>query len=421
MGSVYLSVIIPVFNKFSLTRDCLHSLREHAPGIRMEVIVVDNGSRDETATELDALGSFLFGDDFRAVHLPENMNFGPACNIGAEKATGEYLFFLNNDTIMTEGWLEPLLAGLDGKCGMTGPLLMYPDSGGLFCDRVQHVGVACKPQLHPCHLYEFFPASHPVVGKNRSLQFLTGAAFLIPAALFRKAGLFHEAYINGGEDLDLCVQVRKLGYTLRCMPESRIYHLQSQTPGRHDHEKHNADVFKGRCLPDIYPDLHLFLQADGYELALNEHLVPFARLPERRSSLMARAFIRKTDFPEAEDCLEMMAREPLFEPAYERLASLCDIGGDDDTLARVRFLQSRLFPRYEIGHLLIEAAGRSGNVDLQQEGRRFIDFYESLSRDSSLQPMAREMVAYGEHLGQPSISTLYSGWLSESHLGSVGV
>jgi len=410
MSAVQLSVIIPVFNKFSLTRDCLHSLREHAPAIRMEVIVVDNGSSDETSTELEPLGRTLFGDDFMAIHLPENVNFGPASNLGAQKSSGDLLFFLNNDTILSEGWFEPLAVGLTGDCGMVGPLLMYPETG-LFCDRVQHLGVACKPQLHPCHLYEFFPTTHPVTRKTRMFQFLTGAAMLMPRLVFEKAGMFHEAYINGGEDLDLCVQVRRSGHTLRCVPESRIYHLQSQTPGRHDHEKHNADILRQRCVSDLYPDLHLHVHADGYELALNKSLVPFVRLPERRKSLMRRAFFRDTDMPNAEACLDMMEREPLFGPAYERLTSIYRELGDSGNCANVRFLQSRLFPGQRSGELLSEAAQWAGHSDLQRDAKRILEFYHQLAYETDLSSMAQEMVRYGQHLQQPVLSSLYSDWL----------
>ncbi|MGE4423038.1 MAG: glycosyltransferase family 2 protein [Pseudodesulfovibrio sp.] len=407
-----LSVIIPVFNKFSLTRDCLRSLREHAPEADMEVLVVDNGSTDETASELDPLGAELFGDRFRAVHLAENRNFAPACNLGAREAGGEHLFFLNNDTVLTPGWYPPLQAALKGDCGAAGPLLMYPAHGPLPLDRVQHLGVACQPQLHFCHLYEFFPASHPVVRRPRSPQFLTGAALLLPWQVFFEAGSFHEGYVNGAEDLELCVRIRKTGRSLRCVPESRIYHLQSQTPGRHDHERDNARLFKERNLWDIYPDFHLRLKEDGYEPALNEHLVPFARLPRRRAEILDRAFFRDAAAPDRAACLAMMEREPLYGPAYDRLAGLCEAEGDLALLTEARFLQARLFPCREAGARLLDAAARTGDERLCREGERIVEFYARLAADPDLPAMAREMVDFGERLDQPVLTELYAGWLA---------
>ncbi|XXJ19389.1 glycosyltransferase family 2 protein [Desulfovibrio caledoniensis] len=407
-----LSIIIPVFNKFSLTLDCLRSLREHAPEADMEVLVVDNGSTDETAVALDPLGAELFGDRFRAIHLAENRNFAPACNLGAREAGGEYLFFLNNDTVLTPDWYPPLREALAGDCGAAGPLLMYPAHGPLSLDRVQHLGVACQPQLHFCHLYEFFPASHPVVGRPRSPQFLTGAALLISRQVFVEAGSFHEGYVNGAEDLELCVRIRKAGRSLRCVPQSRIYHLQSQTPGRHDHERDNARLFKERNMWDIYPDFHLRLKEDGYETALNEHLVPFARLPRRRAEILDRAFSRDAAVPNRTACLAMMEREPLYGPAYERLAELCEAEGDLSLLSEVRFLQARLFPCREAGTRLLDAAARAGDERLGREGERIVEFYARLAADPDLPAMAREMVDYGRRLDQPVLAELYAGWLA---------
>ena len=112
MDAPLLSVVIPVYDQFPLTRDCLLSLREHTPRTDIEIIVVDNGSSDATANELEPLGDSLFAERFHAIRLDENRNFGPACNLGANAARGELLFFLNNDSILTSGWLEPLLAAL---------------------------------------------------------------------------------------------------------------------------------------------------------------------------------------------------------------------------------------------------------------------------------------------------------------------
>ena len=87
------SVIIPVFNKWELTKDCLISLREHGGGHDFEVIVADNASSDATATDLAPLGASLFGERFTAIRFEENKNFGPACNAGAKAATAPILFF----------------------------------------------------------------------------------------------------------------------------------------------------------------------------------------------------------------------------------------------------------------------------------------------------------------------------------------
>jgi GT2 family glycosyltransferase len=406
-----LSVVIPVFNRFDMTRQCLLSLREHTPCERLEVIVVDNASSDQTASELAPLGHSLFGDGFTRIRLEANRNFGPASNLGAHAAHGDTLFLLNNDTLLPPGWLPPLLAELDGTIGIASPLLLYPLVAQLFPNRVQHLGVACGPQLHPSHLYEFFPETHPVVRKPRPLQFVTGAAMFLPRALFSRIGGFCEEFINGGEDLDFCVRVREAGYRLTCVPESRIYHYQSQTPGRHSHERHNARVFKKHCLSKLYPDLHAHLARDGYEIALNNHLLPHAKLPDRRRAILEKAFVREESLPDLATCHAFLEKEPLFEPAYDRLIELYAAMEAPEQVVGVRFLQSCLFPGRDAGVRLREAARACGNTPMEDEGDRIIAFYDKLTPEDLLDT-ARHMIVYSETIGQSILAEIYRNWLA---------
>ncbi|MEP6932391.1 MAG: glycosyltransferase, partial [Nitrospirota bacterium] len=103
------SIIIPVFNKLELTRQCLTTLASVTTVPEYEVIVVDNASTDGTAEFLAALGG-----DVQVIRNPENYGFAIACNQGANAARGEFLVFLNNDTIPTEGWLNALVDEVEG-------------------------------------------------------------------------------------------------------------------------------------------------------------------------------------------------------------------------------------------------------------------------------------------------------------------
>lgn len=100
------SVIIPVFNNWELTRQCLSSLAENSPA-DLEVIVVDNGSTDETATGLEPLGQTLFEKHFRRIRFEENRNFAPACNAGAQAAHSEFLFSSTMSTIIRPAGCRP--------------------------------------------------------------------------------------------------------------------------------------------------------------------------------------------------------------------------------------------------------------------------------------------------------------------------
>ena len=267
-SSPTISIVIPVLNKWELTKACLESLAQHTPAGVAEVIVVDNGSTDETVHALAPLGNQLFGSLFAPIRWEENRNFGPACNAGAAAARAPMLFFLNNDTLLTPNWLPPLLEAFetDPRLGAVGPLLLYEDG------TVQHMGVTFSPPLSVAHLYAHFPATHRVVTQKRRLQALTAAALMVPKTLFQECGSFFSEYRNGFEDVELSLRIVQQGRTLECIPSSKIIHLESQTPGRKVDEGHNSRVLSSRCAPLCYPDVHHHALRDGFSLALDDRL-----------------------------------------------------------------------------------------------------------------------------------------------------
>ncbi len=259
-GTVPVSIIIPVFNNLELTRNCLASIWRHTPADLYELIVVDNGSTDGS-------GAFFHHQAqaarLRCLSNPVNLGFAKACNQGARAARGELLLFLNNDTLVTPGWLEALVDILrkDPDVAAAGAKLLYPD------DTVQHAGVVFNERGAVYHLYRHFHRDHPAVNKERDFQVVTGACLLIRKTIFMQAGLFDEGFQNGFEDVDLCLRVRQLGYRIRYTPRSVLYHLESKTPGRFAREEENsrllAKKWQGRIVPD---DFHYY-QEDGLRLA----------------------------------------------------------------------------------------------------------------------------------------------------------
>lgn len=209
------SIVIPTFNNLELTQGCLAALRETAPGA--EVIVVDNCSTDGTREFLRSR------PDLVTVLNDENRGFAKACNQGAELATGELVCFLNNDTIPHRGWLDALAEPfVDPSVGVAGAKLLYSDG------RIQHAGIRVSErdgELCPFHVHLLRPADAPQVNRPCELQMVTGACLLARRELAR----FDEAYLNGHEDLDLCMAVRERGFKVVYAPESVVTHLESQT------------------------------------------------------------------------------------------------------------------------------------------------------------------------------------------------
>lgn len=253
------SIIIAVWNRLELTRDCLTALSQIKDKPEYEVIVVDNGSTDGTAEFLAQLGG-----DVRIVSNANNEGFAKACNQGAAVAKGAYLVFLNNDTVPQQGWLGALVAEVEAhpEVGVVGSKLLYPDG------TVQHAGVVrdCR-HLLPYHIYKSFADDHPAVNQRREFQIVTAACLLIRRALFDEVGGFDEGYVNGFEDADLCLKVRERGHQVVYQPRSIVVHLESQTAGRKIHDEANAARFLNRWGGQWWAadeDKHFYV--DGYKL-----------------------------------------------------------------------------------------------------------------------------------------------------------
>ncbi|MDR0466286.1 MAG: glycosyltransferase family 2 protein [Deltaproteobacteria bacterium] len=401
------SVVIPAWNLWDMTRDCLESLARHTPAGAIEVIVVDNGSSDATRTELEACGSALFGEHFQTVRLERNMGFAIGCNSGARAAKSDLLFFLNNDTLATPNWLPPLLQGLQAGAGlgMAGPLLLFPETG-----RVQHCAVAFAPTLEVQHLYFHFPGDHPAPNTQRQVQALSGAALLLDKNLFFRCGGFHEGYINGFEDLDLCCTLRKMGLRLACVPQSVVIHLTSQTPGRNDHDSANSRLINARHPGGFAPDLHKLAMADGFLPALSPALDVYLRLPDEREAALTASFTRGFD---AERCARRLLSEPLWMRGYDLLAEHLESGGEWTQAAEWRLQQARQFPLPQVAKGLALAAARAGMEQVAQAAAR--QTQEMLTKASGKAALTRQATAlmnWGRNNDDAVIAELYSDWLA---------
>ena len=199
------SIIIPLFNNLEFTKQCLEALIQNTPDELYEVIIVDNASTDGTHEFLASLKG-----DVTVITNETNLGFAKACNQGAHAASGEYLVFLNNDTIPHPDWLTELVKTADEHedIGIVGSKLLFPNG------TIQHAGVVIVETPSGKlgnHIYWGFPGNFKQANIARDFQVLTAACMLISRDLFFSADAFDERYINGMEDVDLCLKVRNLG------------------------------------------------------------------------------------------------------------------------------------------------------------------------------------------------------------------
>lgn len=216
------SLVIPVYDQFAHTLACLRALAEHPPATAFEVIVVDDGSRDETADALPQI------EGLRYHRRAQNGGFIAACNDGAALARGDYLIFLNNDTIPQPGWLEALLGTFDAEpgTGLVGAQLLYPDG------RLQEAGGVVFADGSGWNYGRFESPDDPRFAYLRDCDYASGAAIAIPRALFASLGGFDRRYAPAYyEDTDLAFAVRAAGHRVVYQPAARVVHVEGATAG----------------------------------------------------------------------------------------------------------------------------------------------------------------------------------------------
>lgn len=244
------SIIIPVYNQAALTERCLQALGEGD----FEIIVVDDASTDNTPSLLKAMGDRIKTVDHRINH-----GFATSCNHGAAVASGEFLVFLNNDTLPRPGWLEALVRYADEhpEASVVGSKLLYPDN------TIQHAGVVICQDQYPRHIYTGFPAEHPAVGKSRQFQIVTAASMLARRSAFGQLGGFDLSFRNGFEDVDFCLRLREAGHEVHYCAQSVVEHLESVSPGRFKHAGGNVALYRERWFGKVWPDDVEYYIADG--------------------------------------------------------------------------------------------------------------------------------------------------------------
>lgn len=216
------SIVIPVYGEFAHTLACLRALAAHPPRTAVEIIVVDDDSRDETAAALPQV------DGLRYHRRAANAGFIAACNDGAALARGEFLVFLNNDTVPQPGWLDALLDTFDEHpdAGLVGAQLLYPDG------RLQEAGGVVFGDGSAWNYGRFDAPDDPRYGYLRDADYVSGAALAIPRALFAQLGGFDARYAPAYyEDTDLAFVVRDAGRRVLYQPAARVVHDEGTTSG----------------------------------------------------------------------------------------------------------------------------------------------------------------------------------------------
>ncbi|HZZ00434.1 MAG TPA: glycosyltransferase [Candidatus Baltobacteraceae bacterium] len=210
------TLVIPFFERRDLTVRCLQSIADSwFESLEVQFVLVDDGSTDQTC----AVVSRLEGVEY--VRSAKNEGFVRACNRGAALARGKYLCFLNNDTVVRDGWLDYLVMTLehDGSVGIAGSKLVFPDG------RLQEAGGVLWRDATGWNVGREEHADDPRYNFVCDVDYVSGASLIVRTGVFRDVNGFSEALRPAYyEDADLCFSARARGYRVVYQPRTVVVH-----------------------------------------------------------------------------------------------------------------------------------------------------------------------------------------------------
>ena len=242
-----ISVVVLTYNHLELTKKCLYSLLHKTDYKNLEIIIVDNASTDGTRQFLLDLRQ-----NFKNIELilnEVNLGFAAGNNIGLKRATGDYLVMLNNDTVVTEGWVMTMLRHLqkNPKIGLLGPV-------------TNNIGNEAKVQTYYSNLEEMPQEALKITSQNfGKLYPLNTAAFfcvMMSRQTYEQCGPLSEEYGLGFfEDDDYCRRVQKIGKKIYCAEDVFIHHELSASfnrlseGARNELFKKNKSIYENKWGP----------------------------------------------------------------------------------------------------------------------------------------------------------------------------
>jgi GT2 family glycosyltransferase len=224
------SIVIPTYNGWKHLGLCLGTLEETLPEpFEGEVVVVDDASGQETQALLEDWESRESRLNLKVVRNRSNCGFTDSCNRGAAAAEGEFLVFLNDDTLPQLGWLSALLRTFreHPDAGAVGGKLLYPDGS------LQEAGnVIFRDGSGANFGRGDYASDDPLYNYVREVDYCSAALLATPRALFEEIGGFDERYRPAYyEDTDYCFAVHARNRNVLYQPESVVVHIEGATSG----------------------------------------------------------------------------------------------------------------------------------------------------------------------------------------------
>ena len=254
-GMPYISVIIPSKDNAVVLKKCLDTLKKTAADISYEVLLVDNGSGEAVKKKIEEMTADA--PDILYIYEPMEFNFSKMCNLGAERAEGSLLLFLNDDIEATHtGWLSDMAELAERPhTGAVGCKLLYPDT-----DKIQHAGITNLP-MGPVHKLQFLRDNKCYYDNRnrgiRNVSAVTAACLMVRREVFEEAGGFCESMQVAFNDVDFCFTLLEKGYYNAVCNHIHLLHHESMSRGADESEEKLKRLHRERTmLYDRHPGLN---------------------------------------------------------------------------------------------------------------------------------------------------------------------
>ncbi len=231
-----LSVIIVNWNTKKLTTDCISSVFNFTKGIDFEVIIVDNGSEDGSSGYIKKKFPQV-----KLIQNKDNLGFTKANNQGIKIAKGKYVMLLNSDAYLIENSLETLvkIANSEQGLGAIGPQLLNVDmtiqqSAG-FAPNLPQIffWMTFIDDLPLGQLLKPFHVDHDsFYQREKEVDWVTGAAILVPKDVIKKVGSLDENIFMYTEEVEWCFRIKRAGYKIIYSPQAKIIHIGRGSSGK---------------------------------------------------------------------------------------------------------------------------------------------------------------------------------------------
>ena len=254
-------IIIPVFNKVAFTRQCLDRIARHASEAVPHEISSSTTPR-RTAPQ-SFFASFPMTIHVSCTSRTPRTRIRPGQQCGRASGAGQVPALPQQRHPHTRGVAQGHGAGrgVQSPSGYRRDKQLFP-----YTNTIHHTGIVFTAERKPQHIYPHAATSLSYVNKEREYQAVMGACLLIPRELFVDCGMFDEAYLNGYEDVDLCLTVRERKRSVVCCTSSFIYHYGEITETRTADDAQNAARFLAKWGNRVQSDELAYFQQDQAEI-----------------------------------------------------------------------------------------------------------------------------------------------------------